>query len=86
MEGQVITFLYYIRDVVGSNLGKDTDYPERFLELFSVLPGKFSGQCLKICHDDFLPHLSISLFAKAKTKRKKGKSIHVTGGVVPNIF
>jgi hypothetical protein len=86
LEDQVITFLYCIRDVVGSNLGKDTNYPERFLEFFNLSSMQISGQYHKIGHDGFLPHLSNSLFAKVKRKRKKGKANPVTGSGGPHIF
>jgi hypothetical protein len=51
---EAITILICIREVPGSNLGLDTDYPDG--ELFDQFLRRMPGQCLETGHDRFIPY------------------------------
>jgi hypothetical protein len=52
-----LTLLIRIREVTGSNLGPEIDYPDRFFVISSVPPGKCRDSALKFGHDRFLYHI-----------------------------
>jgi hypothetical protein len=52
-----LTLLLCIQEVLGSNLGPETGYPDCGFSWFSsVLTGKLWDSTLKLGHDPFLPH------------------------------
>jgi hypothetical protein len=51
-----LALLLYVLEVLGSNLGLGTSYPNRFSWFSSVSPGKYWDNVFKLGHDHFLPH------------------------------
>jgi hypothetical protein len=55
-RGRVVILLLRTREVPGSNLDPEPDYPEGFRDFSSVPPGKFRDITPKLGHNRFPPH------------------------------
>jgi hypothetical protein len=66
-----LTLLLHIREILGSNLGLESGYSDRFFVVSSVPPGECQGSSLKLGHNRFLSNLFHQFFISVLIKCHK---------------